>query len=128
MKFAAKLRRCLSTKGMSQKQLAAQTGVSAAKVFDWVQSRFVPNLHEIALLATLFEFSADYLVFEEETGRTKPKIIGLNDDQRLVLDAWEALGISASDAVRAMALAFQSDATGTARVVTVRDHLKDEET
>ena len=53
-------------KGLSQRELAKETGISQANISRWESSLVVPNVDDVWRLAEFFDCSIDYLVGKEK--------------------------------------------------------------
>ncbi len=62
IKFAERLKELRCEKGLSQVQLAKETGFSHSALGFWEAGQRVPNAEAVAILARYFEVSADYLL------------------------------------------------------------------
>lgn len=62
MKFAKRLYILRKEKGLSQKDLAAEIGVSPSSISLWEADKVVPEAEKILHLAKFFEVSSDYLL------------------------------------------------------------------
>ena len=49
-------------KGLSQRELAKQTGIKQANISRWEAGQVVPNVIDVWTLANFFDCSIDYLV------------------------------------------------------------------
>ena len=49
-------------KGLSQRELAKQTGIKQANISRWEAGQVIPNVIDVWTLANFFDCSIDYLV------------------------------------------------------------------
>mgnify|MGYP000019900443 CR=1 FL=1 len=65
-KFIERLKELRFQKGLSQAQLAKETGLSQSAVAYWETGKRIPNAQAIIILARYFDVSTDYLLGEED--------------------------------------------------------------
>lgn len=65
-KFIERLKELRSQKGLSQAQLAKETGLSQSAIAYWETGKRIPNAQAIIILSRYFEVSTDYLLGEED--------------------------------------------------------------
>ena len=53
-------------KGLFQKDLAQEIGVSTGKIAEWESNEVEPSVSEISKLCTFFGVSSDYLIMDAE--------------------------------------------------------------
>jgi len=67
--FTERLKELRKEKGLSQSQLARETGISQAAIAYWEAGERLPGALAIITLAKYFKVSSDYLLgLEDETG------------------------------------------------------------
>lgn len=94
MTLAEKLLSLRTERGLSQEDLAEQTGVSRQSVSKWETGQSVPDLDKIIKLADLFDVSVDELVREGERPRPpEPKVIYVERDRKPEWTAAQKLGV-----------------------------------
>lgn len=94
MTLAEKLLSLRTERGLSQEDLAEQTGVSRQSVSKWETGQSVPDLDKIIKLADLFDVSVDELVREGERPRPpEPKVIYVERDRKPERTAAQKLGV-----------------------------------
>lgn len=64
--FAERLKELRNEKGLSQRALAAQSGISHSAIHHWEDESRVPNAEAIVVLARFFSVSSDYLLGLED--------------------------------------------------------------
>ena len=68
--FAQRLNILLKEKGLSKRELARKTGLSAMSISDWTTGKIQPTAESIFIIANYFSVSADFLLgLEDESGR-----------------------------------------------------------
>lgn len=60
--FAKRLKELREEKGLSQNQLAKQTGLSQVSVSLWESKKKNPSIDAVIVLAKFFDVSSDYLL------------------------------------------------------------------
>ena len=65
-KFTERLKELRQEKGLSQIQLAKETGISKSAIGFWETGERVPNAQAVVVLAKYFGVSADYLLGLED--------------------------------------------------------------
>lgn len=101
MDFAAKLKELCGRRGLSGRKLADHFGdISSTKANDWLNGRYVPNLHELVRLADLLDVSVEYLARDEVTVTRSD---GLTEDERAILDLYRALQVGKLEGLRRLA-------------------------
>ncbi len=65
MTIGEKIEKLRTAKGLSQEQLAEQTGVSRQSVSKWEMDQALPQIDKVLLLCDLFEVTADELMRDE---------------------------------------------------------------
>ena len=65
-KFSERLIELMIEKGLNQKQLAVQTGLSNQAISAWVTKTREPGLQSLLVLADYFQCSIDVLVGRDE--------------------------------------------------------------
>ena len=63
-KFIERLKELRIEKGISQAQLAKDTGLSQSAIAYWETGQRIPNAHAVIILAKYFNVSTDYLLGE----------------------------------------------------------------
>lgn len=61
-----RLKELRAEKGLSQAQLAKETGLSRSALYYWENGLKIPNAQAIIILARYFEVSTDYLLGEKD--------------------------------------------------------------
>ena len=84
LEFGKTLRNIREKSGLSQKQLAAKVGVSAASVSLYELHERMPNLETLANIAIEFKVTTDYLLGIEK-GRVLD-ISGLDDEEIKIIE------------------------------------------
>lgn len=84
LEFGKILRNIREKSGLSQKQLAAKVGVSAASVSLYELHERMPNWETLANIATEFKVTTDYLLGIEK-GRVLD-ISGLDDEEITIIE------------------------------------------
>ena len=64
--FAERLKELRLEKGLTQKQLAQNTGLSKSAIDFWEREQRVPNANAIIVLAKFFSVTSDYLLGLED--------------------------------------------------------------
>ena len=64
--FSQRLKELRIEKGISQEQLAKDTGFTQSAVFYWENAKRVPNANVVVTFAKYFGVSADYLLGLED--------------------------------------------------------------
>lgn len=64
--FSERLRDLWLISGLTQKQIAKQIGYERKSVRAWIYGDYVPNILALARLCSVFNVSADYLLFGKE--------------------------------------------------------------
>ena len=64
--FAERLKELRLEKGLTQKQLAQNTGLSKSAIDFWEREQRVPNANAIIVLAKFFSVASDYLLGLED--------------------------------------------------------------
>ena len=90
--LAARIRSARMAIGLSQRGLAARTGVSAGAVAQWELGTSSPNTEHLAKLADIFRTSVDWLL-DKPAVQPRPK-----SDEALLAEA-RALGIDLAQIV-----------------------------
>ena len=65
-KFFERLKELRIEKGLSQAQLAKETGLSRSAFYYWENGLKIPNAQAIIILARYFDVTTDYLLGEED--------------------------------------------------------------
>ncbi|MDE7083372.1 MAG: helix-turn-helix domain-containing protein [Clostridia bacterium] len=65
-KFFERLKELRQEKGLSQTQLAKETGISKSAIGFWETGDRIPNAQAVVVLAKYFGVSADYLLGLED--------------------------------------------------------------
>ena len=60
--YKNKIKELRQEKGLSQRELAKQTGIKQANISRWEAGQVVPNVIDVWTLANFFDCSIDYLV------------------------------------------------------------------
>ena len=60
--FADRIKELRIEKGLTQRTLAEQTGLSQSAIKHWENDDRVPNAEAVVILAKFFDVSADYLL------------------------------------------------------------------
>lgn len=93
--FAERLRNLIEEEGVSQKQLAAETGIAESSISKYLSCIAEPKLIPIVNIARYFDVSVDYLLGisnckqYEENMQAASKVTGLGDDALLSLNKME---------------------------------------
>ena len=61
-----KIKELRQEKGLSQRELAKETGIKQANISRWEAGLVVPNINDVWTLANFFDCSIDYLVGKDE--------------------------------------------------------------
>lgn len=61
-KFAERLKELRVEKGLSQRDIAKETGISQNAIAFWENAKRVPNANAVATLAKFFGVTTDYLL------------------------------------------------------------------
>ncbi len=64
--FAERLKELRLEKGLTQKQLAQNTGLSKSAIDFWEREQRVPNANAVVVLAKFFGVTSDYLLGLED--------------------------------------------------------------
>lgn len=64
-RFVERLKELRTEKGLSQKQLAAETGLSKSAIAYWETGQRIPNAQAVVILARFFGVTCGYLLGEE---------------------------------------------------------------
>ena len=65
-KFTERLKELRQEKGLSQRQLAKETGISKSAIGFWETGERVPNAQAVVVLAKYFGVTSDYLLGLED--------------------------------------------------------------
>ena len=65
-KFSSRLKELRQENGISQRQLAKETGITASAIGLWENEKRVPNLDAVIILANYFKVSVGYIAGTED--------------------------------------------------------------
>lgn len=67
----------LTERGISQKKLSDETGISTGNISDWKSGKASPSMEKLSLLSDYLNVSVDYLLGKETSNKKDPA----SDDQ-----------------------------------------------
>lgn len=67
----------LSDKGISQKKLSEDTGISTGNISDWKSGKASPSMEKLSILSDYLNVTTDYLLGKETSTKNDP----VSDDQ-----------------------------------------------
>ena len=104
MEFAAKVRKLLKSRGLSQADLAAALGTKQQTVSRWLETNTPPKWHYLLGLARALGVPADYLIDRDQDA--PPRELG--EDERALLAIIRALRLDREEATRRLYREVQS--------------------
>ncbi|MDR3639275.1 MAG: helix-turn-helix transcriptional regulator [Isosphaeraceae bacterium] len=107
MEFPAKLKLLIERNRYSQATVAKSFGISANLISLWVRGKSVPDLYQARRIADFFGVTVDFL--SDNAADEPPVDADRASDERLILDLYHALGITKTEALRALARASTSN-------------------